>query len=410
MLDLSYNVGLVLASIAISMMAAFTGLWLTRGLSAMTTGMRQLRIAMAAIALGDGIWSMHFTAMLAATLPVPISYDVLTTLASLLIAILLSGLALLILHFGRRTPAHLVVAGLVLGLGILVMHYTGMAAMKQYRQVYSVPSIAAAAVLGPIMGTAAVMTAYGRRSRRNLLLGTLLLGSTVVVVHFTAMAGTRIYRIGAGTGLSPMFDNQELALVVLLSAFMICGAFLLTGATFVVAPAEPPGKAPSEAPNEVPHEVPHEVPNSAPNKATPPANAAATATGGEARKDMLLAAAAHAVAGPNGGVRVPIERRGHTEFVDGTQIAVLRAEGHYTIAYCCEDKFFCPWSISEAERRLTDHSFLRAHRSYLVNLTRVSAFERHRDGGICLFSGIRLLERVPVSRNRVAALREALAI
>lgn len=381
MLEFSYNAGLVLASIAISMMAAFTGLWLTRGLSALSTGMRQLRIAMAAVALGDGIWSMHFTAMLAVTLPLPVSYDVLSTLASLLIAILLAGLALLILHFGQRTLTRILVAGVVLGLGVLVMHYTGMAAMELCRPVYSGPSIAAAALLGMLMGIAAVWTAYGRRTRRNMVLGTLLLGSTVVVVHFTAMAGTGFYRIAGTMGLSPMLDNQELALVVLLSAFVICGAFLLTGATFVVAPAEPT-----------------------------PDTAKAGATAAPAPEPEAAAPARPAVAGPKSGARIPIERRGHTEFIDGTEIAVLRAEGHYTIAYCCDDKFFCPWSISEAERRLSDHSFLRAHRSYLVNLARISAFERHRDGGVCLFSGVRLLERIPVSRNRVAALREALAI
>ena len=88
----------------------------------------------------------------------------------------------------------------------------------------------------------------------------------------------------------------------------------------------------------------------------------------------------------------------------------LRAEGHYTIVYCCEDKYFCSWSISEAEKRLAGQPFLRTHRSYLVNLARITAFERHRDGGVCLFSGVRLLDRVPVSRTRVAAMREALAI
>ncbi len=388
MLEASYNTGLVFASITISMMAAFTGLWLTRGLSAVTTGQRQLRVAMASIALGDGIWSMHFTAMLAITLPIPVSYDVLSTLASLLIAILLSGVALLILHFGRRTLPHMLVAGAVLGLGIVVMHYTGMAAMELCRPSYAPSSIVAAALIAPAMGIVAVLTAYDHRSRRNMLLGTLLLGSTVVVVHFTAMGGTGFYEIAGATGLSPVLDNQELALVVLLSAFVICGAFLLTAATFLASPAETAESASASV--------------FADTDDAPLVAAQAHSHG--------IAAEPHAVAGPNGAVRIPIERRGHTEFVDGSEIVALRAEGHYTIAYCCEDKFFCPWSISEAERRLAKSSFLRAHRSYLVNIARITAFERHRDGGVCLFSDVRQLERVPVSRNRLAAMREALAL
>ena len=398
MLEASYNAGLVLASIAISMMAAFTGLWLTRGLSALPAGRRQARIAMASIALGDGIWSMHFTAMLAIKLPIPISYDVLSTLASLLVAILLSGLALLIMHFSARRPVHIVMAGAILGVGIVVMHYTGMAAMELCQPVYGAPSVAAAGAMALIMGIVAIWVAYGRRSRRNLVLATLLLGSTVVVVHFTAMAGTGFYEIAGVTGLSPMLDNQELALVVLLSAFLICGAFLLTGATFLVAPAELAAAVPA-------------VPADAavlPAAAQPQGAPAVVPAGAGAGPATIPAR--HPAIGPDGPARIPIERRGHTEFVDGTDIVALRAEGHYTIAYCCEDKFFCPWSISEAERRLAPASFLRAHRSYLVNVARITAFERHRDGGICLFSDARLLDRVPVSRNRVAALREALAL
>jgi uncharacterized membrane protein len=43
----------------------------------------------AATALGTGIWSMHFTGMLAFSLPVPIDYDVSTVLFALLVAIVL---------------------------------------------------------------------------------------------------------------------------------------------------------------------------------------------------------------------------------------------------------------------------------------------------------------------------------
>lgn len=376
MLDVSYNAGLVAASVAISMMAAFTGLWLTRGLSLLGPAERQMRIAMGSVALGDGIWSMHFIAMLAIRLPIPVTYDLLPTLASLLIAILLAGLALLIMHFSRRRLPHILAAGAVLGLGIVAMHYSGMAAMEFCRPVYGSASIVIAAATALCMGILAIWVAYGHRTRRNIVLGTVILGSTVVVVHFTAMAGTGFYEIAGEDGLSPMLDHQQLALIVMLSAFVICGSFLLSGATFLVAPAE------------------------------------LALAGGETARLPAPAAAPEpaAPAAAAGFARVPVERRGHTEFVDERDVAALRAEGHYTIAYCRDGKYFCPWSISEAEKRLARSSFFRAHRSYLVNTLRVTAFERHRDGGICLFSDVTQLDRVPVSRNRVAALREALAI
>ena len=68
----TYTTWLVLASILIALMATFTGLSLTRGLSTVAIGQRQLRIGMAAIALGGGIWSMHFVAMLAMRFGIPV--------------------------------------------------------------------------------------------------------------------------------------------------------------------------------------------------------------------------------------------------------------------------------------------------------------------------------------------------
>ena len=74
---------------------------------------------MAAVALGGGIWSMHFVAMLGLSLPVMVFYDAAITLASALIAILVVAVALMILHFFVRTSLNIVLAGCIVGTGIL---------------------------------------------------------------------------------------------------------------------------------------------------------------------------------------------------------------------------------------------------------------------------------------------------
>ena len=80
MLEVTYDPTLVIASILVAIMASFTGLRLTAGIGEQDPRERRVTIAKAAVALGSGIWSMHFVGMLAVSLPVVIVYDALPTL------------------------------------------------------------------------------------------------------------------------------------------------------------------------------------------------------------------------------------------------------------------------------------------------------------------------------------------
>ncbi|MDZ7710598.1 MAG: MHYT domain-containing protein [Roseovarius sp.] len=359
----SYDIRLVLASVVISMMAAFTGLALTRGLSTLPHGVRQLRIIMAAVSLGGGIWSMHFVAMLAMRFNVPVYYEALKTVASVLLAILLSGLALLLVHFGRRTRLRMTLAGATLGVGIVAMHYIGLSGIEGCAPIFYPMGYLVAGGLAVALGILAIRVAYGRRHSRDILLATAIFGGAVVAVHFTAMYWTDFLAAATEADLRPAMDSAQLAITVIVASFMICGAFLLSGASFLAAPVP---SAPEEAP-------------------APPTIA------------------------PLPGIRLPYERDGMTCFVPASEVSAIRAEGHYTIAYVQGDRLFCPWSISQAEKRLADTSFIRAHRSYLVNAEHVSAFEKRKDNGLCLFDG-HGPDKVPVSRGRVAAVRQRLGL
>jgi NO-binding membrane sensor protein with MHYT domain len=80
--------------------------------------------------MGLGIWSMHYTGMLAFVLPVPVAYHVPTVALSLLAAVLASGVALSLASHERLDTGRLILGSLVMGAGIATMHYTGMAAMR----------------------------------------------------------------------------------------------------------------------------------------------------------------------------------------------------------------------------------------------------------------------------------------
>jgi NO-binding membrane sensor protein with MHYT domain len=365
--DAGHDYRLVLASLAVAMMAGFTGLSLTRGASKLPAGRRKAVVSMSAVALGGGIWSMHFVAMLGLQLPFLFYYDALITLISALVAILITGIALLLLHFVPRSKASITGAGVIIGIGIPIMHYIGMSGMELCRPIYTPVGLVLAFAASILLSTAAVWLAYSERGRRNILLGTVGFGLAVFSVHFLAMAGTSFQPFPDAAAAGPAMGNESLALLVTLSAFLISAAFLLTGVTF--AP---------EKMAEVPPVQPEERPS-------------------------------QPVAPLPGDARIPFERENRVFFLDAAQVAAVRAEGHYTILYHRSEKLFCPWSISEADKRLAP-GFLRVHRSYLINPRLVTGFERLKDTGLCFFDGVEPPIRVPVSRSHLTAVREALGL
>lgn len=362
MLEQSHNLALVAAAVAVSLMASFTGLSLTRGSMALAEGPRKRLVAMAAVALGGGIWAMHFIAMLGLRLPVLYYYDALVTLISALVAILLVGVALLLVHFRPRTRASVTLAGILAGAGIPAMHYIGMSAIRLCQPVYDPAGTALTWAVSVALGVLSFRVAYGARRVRNIVLGTLCLGLAVVAVHFLAMAGTGFLAAPSRGGPQPGLDNARLAMIVTVVAFVFCGAFLLSGVSFL-------------------RPAPEEAAAGAPPAAATPAR-----------------------------LRVPYEREGRTLFLAPAEIAALRAEGHYTILYAGGGRLFCPWSISEAAARLEGPDFVRTHRSYLVNIAHVTGFERLKDTGLCYFEATPGLGKVPVSRSRLAGVRAALGL
>ncbi|NVO27345.1 carbon monoxide dehydrogenase [Donghicola sp. C2-DW-16] len=373
MLAFTHDLWMVAAAFAIALFAGFSGMSLLRGASRLDVGRRKFLVAVAAFVLGGGIWSMHFVAMLGLQLPVAFYYDGLTTLVSVLVAILMVGLALLVLHFPRRTPVTMTIAGVILGAGIAAMHYVGMSGMEICGPVFRPMGVVVALVASLLLSNLAIWVGYGARTRGNILLGTLCFAVAVVSMHFIAMLGTDFYLDDVAVTTGPALSNATLAMMVAVSSFVISGVSLLSGVSFFVP-------LPQEQEIALP-EMPLVVD-------TPEAPAAA----------------------PVASVRVPYDREGRTQYAESADIAAIRAEGHYTVVYRGPDKIFCSWSISDADRRLEPLGFLRVHRSWLVNPAFVADFQRTKDTGFCLFRDTESLTKVPVARSRLQEVRELLGM
>jgi NO-binding membrane sensor protein with MHYT domain len=126
----THEPALVALSVLIAIVASYTALDLAGRIRVAVGVARYAWLGTAALAMGGGIWSMHFIAMLAFSLPgVPVGYDPALSLLSLFVAILVTGIGFLAVSRAMTRPVVVVLSGLFVGLGIVAMHYTGMAAV-----------------------------------------------------------------------------------------------------------------------------------------------------------------------------------------------------------------------------------------------------------------------------------------
>ncbi|MEC4686921.1 MAG: MHYT domain-containing protein, partial [Nitrospirota bacterium] len=165
--------------------------------------------------------------MLAFRLPVPVTYDVFTTLLSMVPAILASAVVLLVsgrIEIGR---AQLILSGTLMGSGIGVMHYTGMAAMRLdarmfYDPVLFVVSVVVAVVLATVSLYAKSVATSGQSPRHSIKLSVaLLMGCAISGMHYTAMAAAYFFPSTGAPASAPGLDPLLLALIVSVAAVLI---------------------------------------------------------------------------------------------------------------------------------------------------------------------------------------------
>ena len=184
----TYDPYLVAMSILVAGFASYTALDLGGRVALAQGPTHRIWLAAAALTMGGGIWSMHFVAMLAFVLPMPISYDVGLTVLSLVLAILgTSGSFYVISRPGAWRP-RLVLSGVFMAFGILAMHYTGMAAIRGPVELSYEPLWVALSVIVAIgAATAALWLAFGTTDRGQKLAAAIVMAVAISGMHYTGM-------------------------------------------------------------------------------------------------------------------------------------------------------------------------------------------------------------------------------
>ena len=179
-------------SLVVAVFAAWTALDLFQQVRSHQGGARLAWLATAAAAMGGGVWSMHFIAMLGFEPGGPVHYDLILTLASLLLAAAGSSLAFLIAA-GRTSRRRLILAGLVMGAGICAMHYVGMAALRTSASLSYAPGLVVLSAAVALFASMAAMFAVNQdRAPLWRLTAALVLGLAVVGMHHLAMAALTV--------------------------------------------------------------------------------------------------------------------------------------------------------------------------------------------------------------------------
>lgn len=194
-----HDPALVLLSVGLAVLAGVAAMVVSSQASRFRS-VRALGMVLAGgVALGSGVWAMHFVGMLALDLCRAADYRVDLTLLSVLPSVLASSLALWLLTLKRQSVATLWVGGGLVGLGVGAMHYTGMLALEGPNGLhFNVLWVAVSVVVAVLLAVFAfwVRQALERRPLglspvgRNAVSG-VLLGLSVSAMHYSGMAAVQ---------------------------------------------------------------------------------------------------------------------------------------------------------------------------------------------------------------------------
>ncbi|OOG82271.1 histidine kinase [Pseudomonas sp. A25(2017)] len=229
----SYSPALVSISLFVAVLASYTALDLAGRIATAQGRATHLWMTGGALAMGVGIWSMHFIGMLAFSLPVELGYDISITALSLLVAILSSGFALWLVSQPRLPAWQLAFGALIMGAGISTMHYTGMAALRMQPGIDYDPTLFGASLVIAVGASAAALwiafrlrqnTPHVRLARAG---AAVVMGMAIVGMHYTGMAGAR-FSDGSFCGSLDGLSGKGLDNLVLITTLAVLAIALLT--------------------------------------------------------------------------------------------------------------------------------------------------------------------------------------
>lgn len=233
----SYDYLQVALSALLAVSASYAALDLGGRVTAASGWARSVWLTGGAAAMGLGMWSTHFVAMLAFSLPVPVSYNWPTVLLALLAGIFSSAFALYVVSRHKMGPVRAFAGSVIMGAGIASLHYIGMAAMRLAAVMRFDPLLVGLSVLLAIVfSLAALILAFDLReetrgTRLRKTGSAIVMGAAVSAMHYTGMASASFIPSATPTDLSHAVSISSLGtLGIATVTLVVLGLAILTSA------------------------------------------------------------------------------------------------------------------------------------------------------------------------------------
>ncbi len=194
-LQASYDQALVLSSMLVAVVSSYVALGLAKCVRAQAGPTAIAWVGAGGLVMGSGIWAMHFSGMLALSLPIATGYAALETVLSWVAAVAISVVALSIATREHLTKTCLFSGAGVMGGGISAMHYLGMSALVlapgivwNWAWVVFSVAIAVGASAAALMIFFAIRSLEGRQARQAQFAASLVMGAAICGMHYAGIA------------------------------------------------------------------------------------------------------------------------------------------------------------------------------------------------------------------------------
>jgi DNA-binding LytR/AlgR family response regulator len=108
--------------------------------------------------------------------------------------------------------------------------------------------------------------------------------------------------------------------------------------------------------------------------------------------------------------KLPINLEGRMLLVPYDKIIFIEAEEDYSFVQTSDQRYLTSYRLKNLEDRLAPHGFFRVHRKYLVNLDMVTEVASLPGSNFMLRTAGRTRIELPVSRRRIAELKQILGL